>query len=211
MADFLITEAEEPWAHLILTHGASEPMDGAFLTTIAEGLADHGVRVARFEFDYLAQRRTGGSKRPPPKMPVLEAELSQRIADYGSAGPLFIGGKSMGGRVSSLIADQAHGAGQIAGVLCYGYPFHPSGKPESLRTAHLEHLSTPLLICHGTRDPLGTAEEVAGYALSDRIEIQWLEDGDHGFKPRKRSGFTLDDHMTRAIEVSADFMKRHAG
>ena len=211
MAEFLITEAEDAWAHLILTHGASEPMDGAFLTTLAEGLAAGGVRVARFEFDYLAQRRTGGSKRPPPKMPVLEGELFERIGEYGSPGPLFIGGKSMGGRVSSLIADRAFEAGQIAGVLCYGYPFHPSGKPQTLRTAHLKDLAAPTLICHGTRDPLGTAEEVAGYELSDWIEIQWLEDGDHGFKPRKRSGFTLDDHMARAVEASLAFMRRQAG
>lgn len=211
MAGFLVDEADDPWAHLLLSHGASEPMDGTFLTTLAEGLAAGGVRVARFEFDYLAQRRTGGSKRPPPKMPVLESELFARIAEYGPSAPLFIGGKSMGGRVSSLIADQAFGAGQITGVLCYGYPFHPSGKPETLRTAHLKDLAAPTLICHGTRDPMGTAEEVSEYQLSDRIEIQWLEDGDHGFKPRKRSGYTFDDHMARAVEVSLAFMKRHAG
>ncbi len=211
MADFLINEADRPWAHLLLTHGASEPADGVFLTVIAEGLAARGIRVARFEFDYLAQRRHGGSRRPPPKMPVLEAEFRARIEAYGSDGPLFLGGKSMGGRVSSLIADEMFAARQIAGIVCLGYPFHPQGKPENLRTAHLKDLAAPTLICQGTRDPLGTADDVAGYDLSDQIEIEWLEDGDHGFKPRKRSGYTLDDHMVRTIEVMAAFMKRCAG
>ena len=114
----------------------------------------------------------------------------------------------MGGRVSSLIADEMFAAGQIAGIICLGYPFHPQGKPENLRTAHLKDLSAPALICQGTRDPLGTAEDVAGYDLSDQIEIDWLEDGDHGFKPRKRSGYTLEDHMARTIEVMVQFMKR---
>ena len=210
MADYIFNEADNAWADLLLTHGASEPVDSAFLTTMAEGLAAHGVRTARFEFDYLAQVRRGGSRRPPPKMPVLEEEFRARIATYERSRPLFIGGKSMGGRVSSLIADDMVSAGQIAGIICLGYPFHPVGKPEKLRTAHLKDLSAPALVCQGTRDPFGTTEDVAGYELSDQIEIEWLEDGDHSFKPRKRSGVTLEQNMAQAIDASVRFMTRHA-
>ena len=102
----------------------------------------------------------------------------------------------MGGRVASMVADELHAAGQVAGLLCLGYPFHPPGRPEQLRTAHLERLATPALICQGTRDPFGTREEVAGYALSPAIEILWLEDGDHDLRPRKAvSGFTAAEHL----------------
>ncbi|MCP5084837.1 MAG: alpha/beta hydrolase [Alphaproteobacteria bacterium] len=175
---------------------------------MAEGLAACGIRTARFEFEYLAQVRRGASRRPPPKMPILEEEFRVRIAAHVSSRPLFIGGKSMGGRVASLIADDMFSAGHIAGIVCLGYPFHPVGKPEKLRTAHLKDLSAPALICQGTRDPFGTTEDVAGYELSDQIEIEWLEDGDHGFKSRKRSGATHEQNMVQAIEATARFMNR---
>ena len=107
----------------------------------------------------------------------------------------------MGGRVASMVADELHAAGKIAGLLCLGYPFHPPAKPEQLRTEHLAGLKTPTLICQGTRDEFGTRDEVSGYALSDRIEILWLEDGDHDLKPRKSvSGFSAADHLKTVAE-----------
>ena len=123
-------------------------------------------------------------------------EYRAAVAALAAPGRLVIGGKSMGGRVASMVADELHAAGAVAGLLCLGYPFHPPGRPEQLRTAHLERLATPALICQGTRDPFGTREEVAGYALSARIEILWLEDGDHDLRPRKGvSGFAAADHL----------------
>jgi predicted alpha/beta-hydrolase family hydrolase len=102
----------------------------------------------------------------------------------------------MGGRVASMIADDIRDARKISGLLCLGYPFHPIGKPESLRTAHLEEMKTPSLICQGTRDLFGSREEVSSYKLSDKIEILWLEDGDHDFRPRKAvSGITVVDQV----------------
>ena len=119
-------------------------------------------------------------------------ELAAAAAD----GTLIIGGKSMGGRVASMIADDLFAAGRIAGLLCLGYPFHPIDKPDKLRTEHLKDLKTPTLICQGTRDPFGTSEEVATYDLSPAIQLSWFEDGDHDLKPRKRiSGFSHADHM----------------
>jgi predicted alpha/beta-hydrolase family hydrolase len=112
-------------------------------------------------------------------------EYVAAVEALGAGAPLVVGGKSMGGRVASMVSDQLLAAGKIVGLLCLGYPFHPPGRPEQLRTAHLEALRTPALICQGTRDPFGTREEVAGYALSEQIELFWVEDGDHDLKPRK--------------------------
>jgi predicted alpha/beta-hydrolase family hydrolase len=124
------------------------------------------------------------------------------IETLGAKG-LVIGGKSMGGRIASLIADEAG----VAGLVCLGYPFHPVGKPDRLRVAHLATLTTPTLIVQGTRDPFGTREEVAGYALSDAIKIHWLEDGDHDFKPRKASGHTQQQHWHDAVAAVAGFIE----
>lgn len=178
------------------------------METVAGGLVQRGISVARFEFAYMAQRRSGGSKRPPPKMPILEEEYRAVLNDLASEGPVLIGGKSMGGRVASLIADDMLDEGQIKGVVCMGYPFHPGGQPDKLRTAHLEGLRTPTLICQGTRDALGSDAEVAGYRLSPQIRVEWFADGDHDLKPRKReTGLTLDDHLDAACQTIADWAK----
>ncbi len=180
---------------ILLAHGAGAPMDSASMTASAEALAAVGFRIARFEFSYMAARRSG-SRKPPPRAETLNPEFKAQLATLAAAGPLVIGGKSMGGRVASMIADELHAEGKVAGLLCLGYPFHPPAKPEQLRTQHLEGLKTPTLICQGTRDEFGTREEVSGYRLSSAIEILWLEDGDHDLKPRKTiSGFSTADHL----------------
>src|SRR5262249_4995444 len=140
-------------------------------------------------------------RKPPPRADTLTAEYAAAIAALKARGPLIIGGKSMGGRVASMIADHQH----AAGLLCLGYPFHPVGKPTQLRTAHLAQLATPALSAQGARDPSGTRQEVAGYELSKTIEILWLEDGDHDFRPRKAvSGFSMADHLeTMTTKIAA--------
>lgn len=191
----LIEGPHDAFATFLLAHGAGAPMDSDAMNAITEALVRAGSRVARFEFDYMSARRQG-KRSPPPKAERLLDEYRQAVAALDCNGALIIGGKSMGGRVASMIADELHDEGTVAGLICLGYPFHPPAKPEQLRTAHLERLETPTLICQGTRDPFGTRAEVATYALSDRIEMLWLEDGDHDLKPRKKlSGFTLSDHL----------------
>ena len=205
---FLIEGPEGAGITILLAHGAGAPMDSASMTAASKALADQGFRVARFEFGYMAARRTSDQRRPPPKAEIVKPEYLSAIADLGAKGRLIIGGKSMGGRVASMIADEAYGQGLIAGLLCLGYPFHPPGKPEQLRTAHLKDLKTPTLICQGTRDEFGTTDEVPGYDLSDRIKLLWLEDGDHDLKPRKTiSGFSAADHlatMAKTVRQWAD-------
>lgn len=204
MTDFLFDGPTEAKVTVLLAHGAGAPMDSASMTSAAKALAAEGLRVARFEFGYMAARRTG-ERKPPPKAESVMPEYVAAIEALGAKGKLIIGGKSMGGRVASMLADELHAAGRIAGLLCLGYPFHPMGKPAQLRTAHLAGMTCPALIVQGTRDIMGSREEVAGYTLSPAIEILWLEDGDHDLKPRKGiSGISAADHMkTMAAAVKA--------
>lgn len=168
-------------------------------------LVDRGIRVVRFEFAYMAGRREG-RRTPPPRAERLMPEYRDAVAAAHADGPLLIGGKSMGGRVASMVAEELHEAGAIAGLVCLGYPFHPPGKPENLRTAHLEHLRTPTLILQGTRDPFGSEDDVAGYHLSPTIAVRWLV-GDHGFAPRKADGFALADNLAAAADAVAAFAR----
>jgi predicted alpha/beta-hydrolase family hydrolase len=189
---------------VLLAHGAGAPMDSAFMDGVAESVAGAGIEVIRFEFEYMAKRREDGTRRGPDRAPKLIARFNEVLDVVGPASEVVIGGKSMGGRIASMIADET----SVAGVVCLGYPLHPPGKPERLRTAHLETLKTRTLIVQGTRDPLGTAEEVASYALSPSIEVAWMEDGDHSFKPRKKSGRTHEQNLDAASEAVVDFIRR---
>ncbi len=198
---FLFDGPEDATPTILFAHGAGAPMDSTSMTATAKALAAAGFRVARFEFGYMASRRTEAGRKPPPRADTLIPEYEAAVAALSARGPLIIGGKSMGGRVASMAADALHAKGAIAGLLCLGYPFHPPGRPKQLRTAHLAELSTPTLICQGTRDEFGTPDEVAGYQLSPRIELFWLEDGDHDLKPRKKiSGFSAADHLKTLAE-----------
>lgn len=183
----IVTDGEKSAAsHLVLAHGAGAGLDSAFLVRFAAMLAGKGLCVHRFDFGYMAARRDGGSKRPPPRAETLTGEYEAVVAQVrkaiGKAPRLFIGGKSMGGRVASMVADKLYDADAIAGLVCIGYPFHPVGQPSKLRTAHLLTLTCPALIVQGTRDPFGTADDVAGYGLPKTIDLNWIENGDHDFK-----------------------------
>lgn len=188
---------------LALAHGAGAPMDSPFMDAFAAGVAARGYRVARFEFPYMAERRETDRKRPPDRQPVLLETWREVIAALGP-GNLVIGGKSMGGRMASLVADDAG----VRGLVCLGYPFHPPGRPEKTRTAHLEALVTPCLIVQGERDPMGTRADVAGYRLAPSITLRWLPDGNHDLKPRKASGHTEAGNWADGIAAVADFLDR---
>jgi predicted alpha/beta-hydrolase family hydrolase len=184
-----------------LAHGAGAPMDSPFMTAFARGLAAEGYRVARFEFPYMAARRAG--KKPGPDRPdLLMATWNAAIAALGGGAKVAIGGKSMGGRIASMVADRA-GA---RGLVCLGYPFHAPGKSAAARIAHLEGLTTRALIVQGTRDTMGTRDEVTSYRLSPKIALHWIEDGDHGFVPRKSSGRTEAEAWAEAIAAVAAFL-----
>jgi predicted alpha/beta-hydrolase family hydrolase len=203
--DFIFDGPASATTTIALAHGAGAPMDSPFMETVAGGLADHGLRVARFEFPYMAKRRREGTKKPPDRAPVLLQSWREVIDRLGPE-HLIVGGKSMGGRIASMIAATLEDEGTpVAGVTCLGYPFHPPGKPERLRTEHLEAIRTPTLILQGERDPFGKRDEVEGYALSDAVRLHWLPDGDHGFKPRKASGRSEAENIAEAVAALARF------
>ena len=154
----------------------------------------------------MAKRRTEGRRGAPDREPVLRARWTELVERFGGGPRVAVGGKSMGGRIASMIADEV-GA---RALVCFGYPFHPPGQPSKLRTAHLQTLRTPALILQGTRDAFGGPDEVAGYGLSPEIRVEWIEDGDHSFKPSARSGRTEKENVERAIAAAADFVLAHA-
>ena len=186
---------------LLLAHGAGTGMESDFMRTIASGIAAKGIRVARFEFPYMIRAAETGVRRPPDREPVLRQCWEDLIRDY-PADRLVIGGKSLGGRIASLLADDL----AVAGLVCLGYPFHPVGRPERLRTSHLQAIRVPTLILQGERDRLGNKQEVATYPLSGLIQIHWLPDGDHDLVPRKRSGFSRRENWDEAVRITADFI-----
>lgn len=209
MTELLWTGPDDADATLLLAHGAGAPMDSPFMTLISDMLAMRGIRVARFEFAYMAARRKGGKRRPPPKAETLDGEMTvaARAAAAGASGKLAIGGKSMGGRVASHVAENLHKTGEVAGLVCLGYPFHPPNTPERLRVAHLETLTCPTLIIQGERDPFGTRAEVEALTLPPAIRIHWAHDGDHDLGPRGGSGTTRRGNLEAAADAVAAFLK----
>ncbi|MEM7251377.1 MAG: alpha/beta family hydrolase [Pseudomonadota bacterium] len=191
---------------LVLAHGAGAPMDSPFMDAVALGVvkhSGHAMAVVRFEFAYMAARRVDGKRRGPDRPAMLEARWHDVIEHLTALGerPMVIGGKSMGGRIASMVADDL----SADGLVCLGYPFHPAGKPERTRTEHLATLKTQTLMCQGERDPLGTRAEVEGYTLANTIRISWYEDGNHDLKPRKSSGFSETEHLERLIREVTEF------
>lgn len=191
---------------LLLAHGAGAPMDSPFMEAATLALVARGLRVGRFEFPYMAERRQSGRQRPPDREPQLRASWLAAIRAAGVQ-KLWIGGKSMGGRIATLIADEAN----VAGVVCLGYPFHPASQPAKLRVAHLQSIRTPTLILQGTRDPFGTKEEVDKYQLAAAVRLTWLEDGDHSYEPRKSSGRTFEQNLCEAMDSVAAFLLETRG
>ncbi|MCR9246980.1 MAG: dienelactone hydrolase family protein [bacterium] len=202
--EFLFDGSEDAQVMVLMAHGAGAGMEHPWMASAAAALAEHGLRVARFEFPYMRSRRDG-KKRGPDRMPVL-LEAYRTAARECGATRLALAGKSMGGRIGTMLADEL----DVLAVTAFGYPFHPPGKPEKLRTAHLEDLRTPTLILQGERDSFGKPEEVAGYELSSKIQVEWLPDGDHSLAPRKRSGHTVEENLARAFTAAAEFVMRHA-
>lgn len=208
MTKLLIEKPTKVATTLMLAHGAGAPATSAWMNRVCELLVDAHFKVARFDFSYMAQRQSTGARRPPPKAEALVAEYRaavEALQAAGVRGPLLIGGKSLGGRVASLVAQELYDAKVISGLVCLGYPFHPPAKPDQLRTRHLETLTCPTLIVQGERDPFGTPQEVAGYPLSRAIDVRWLTDGDHDFAPRRASGASLEGNLAAAVAQIAAF------
>ncbi len=185
----------------IFAHGAGAGMDHEFMTAVASGLATKGIQVLRFNFPYMEKREQAGKKRPPDRAPKL-LEAYQQVIEEHSGAKVVIGGKSMGGRMASHLAHLP----QVVGVACLGFPFHPPGKPENFKGEHLAKIEKPCLILQGERDTFGTQQECLQYPFSDQVRLTFLTDGDHSFKPRKRSGLSEQDNIKAAVAELSDFI-----
>ncbi|AOY90138.1 alpha/beta hydrolase [Marinobacter salinus] len=173
---------------MVLAHGAGAPADSPFMQELADALDLSGIPNVRFEFPYMQKRRKDGKKRPPDRQPILldcfRDIVSQVRQEVGADCLLTVGGKSMGGRMASILATEAT---DIDGVACFGYPFHPPGKSDRWRTGHFSQIGCPMLVVQGTRDPFGKREELAGRGPElQGITVHWLEGGNHDFQPLAR-------------------------
>lgn len=191
---------------LILAHGAGAPMDSNFMQQLTAALNHAGVTVMRFEFPYMQWMREHGKRRPPDRQPLLLQywrDMYRAVAsDTAMVGPLLIGGKSLGGRMASMVADELG----VAGLCCFGYPFHAPGRPAEMRTEHLYGLLTPGLIVQGSRDPFGTPPELVAEPLSRALTLHWLESGDHDFLPTRASGLTQQALLAQAAAATSAFV-----
>ncbi|GAA0204540.1 alpha/beta fold hydrolase [Kangiella japonica] len=185
----------------ILAHGAGADSQSEFMQFMQREIANDQINVITFDFPYMFRRHQTGKKSPPDRMPKLIESFSEQIRQVNTD-LVIIGGKSMGGRVATMIADDHN----VDGVVAMGYPFHPPGKPEKTRTEHLADLQTPTLILQGTRDPFGKPDEVAGYQLSPQISVEWLGDGNHSFETLKRSALTTEDTWRLAAQKTHHFI-----
>lgn len=201
MTNYLI-DGEQGAPIFIFAHGAGAGMDHDFMSAVAQGLAKQGIQAIRFNFPYMVKRAEDGKRRPPDRAPKLLEAYQQVIAEYAQQRSVVIGGKSMGGRMASLLADDE----SVAAVACLGYPFHPPGKPENYKGEHLASVPKPLLILQGERDTFGKKEEFSDFVLSSSVQVEFLPDGDHSFKPRKKSGHTEQGNIDLAVQRLAKFI-----
>ncbi len=216
---FIIEPAEKPIARLLLLHGAGAPVQSDYLTLLASELAKNGIEVWRVNFAYM-QKSLSSTKQPPPPVVKLQQELADFIALVPDDLPLFIGGKSMGGRVATLFANQvvSHGAAAVAqlqarikGICCFGYPFCPPAKKAlgiAARTEHFSTLNRPVLIIQGERDEFGGKElESTLHCVNwPQLTIKWLPFGDHDLKTLKKHLVSQQELIRQAATASRDFI-----
>ncbi|WP_286829502.1 MULTISPECIES: alpha/beta fold hydrolase [Kordiimonas] len=190
---------------IVLAHGAGAGADHPFMETFAKGVAAAGFQVIRFNFPYMEKRKEDGRKRPPDRAPKLLEAYENVVRSIPETNkPLIIGGKSMGGRIASMLAA-GNKSLKIDGLVCLGYPFHAPGKPDRIRTEHFPDISVPTLIVQGERDPFGGTDLLAGLAVPKNFTVHWAPDGNHDLTPRKASGHSQQGNWEAAMKAIAAF------
>lgn len=238
----ILNKVEDAKALFVFAHGAGADLEHSFMQQITQLLNFNDISVLRFNFNYMDRRRIEGTRRPPDRMPKLLRCYKSVLAQLNNLNefkdlPVFIGGKSMGGRVAATISSQIFVEGtrhedisnekinkeaseqgnvpasylldKIKGVICLGYPFHPQNKPDKLRLEPLQQTQKPLLIIQGDRDALGDQAEINTYEFSPLCQVNFLQDGDHSFKPRVKSGFTQQQHLESTVKHMVDFINEN--
>ncbi|WP_105903109.1 alpha/beta family hydrolase [Vibrio gangliei] len=204
MTSLLVDSPEDAKVTVLLAHGAGAGMEHEFMAHIAIGLASKNIKVVRFNFPYMVKRAQDGKRRPPDRAPKLLDDFEQKIDKFASQTEyLFLAGKSMGGRMASHLTEND----KVSGVMCLGFPFHPPGKPENYKGEHLAHLVKPTLILQGERDTFGTKQECQSFEFADCVQLEFIPDGDHSFKPRVKSGHTEQGNRELAIKRMYQFIQ----
>ncbi|MBO1254867.1 dienelactone hydrolase family protein [Alteromonas sp. 5E99-2] len=198
----------KPVAHLLLTHGAGAPVESDFIVTLSLLLAKQGIKVTTFNFAYMEKQVLLNKKHPPSRIERLVDEFKQQVLNLKYDLPVFVAGKSMGGRVATMLMTDMVLREKVKGVIVYGYPFHPPRKADKTRLSHLPDVCVPIQILQGERDTFGNKTEVEGYGLPANVSVSFVNDGDHSFKPRKKSGFNLNDNMEAAAVESTRFIMK---
>jgi predicted alpha/beta-hydrolase family hydrolase len=193
---------------MLLAHGAGADMNSVALRVVADALADAGIPSLRFDFPY----RSAGRKAPdrPPVLLAAVREAAAELAKRAKVPPerLVLGGRSMGGRIGSLVAADPDDPIPALGLALLSYPLHPPGNPEKLRVDHFSRLKMPVLFVSGTRDAFGTPAELKRHAkkVKGPVKVVWVETGDHSVKPLKSSGLTVADAQTAVADAVLDFV-----
>lgn len=191
---FIKDKPAQPKARMLLAHGAGAGAESEFMCQLADQLLKHKVEVWRFNFAYMQRFIDTGKRSLPDKLPLLQQLFSQLITECPDDLPLFAGGKSMGGRVASMLS--AHN--KVRAVVAFGYPFH-APKKQQWRTEHFATLNCKLFIAQGERDAFGNREEVAVQSWP-QVTVNWLTDGDHDLKPRVKTGLTQSHLIAQAAQ-----------
>jgi hypothetical protein len=205
MAGLTIYAATKPSAALVLAHGAGAGQKSPWMVKAAKSIAATGVTCATFDFPYIAAGR-----KVPDRAPVLEAHWREMLAEakttFGKL-PLFIGGKSMGGRIASHIASQ--GVEGVRALVFFGYPLHPPGNPDKRRDGHLAQITQPMLFIQGSSDPFGNEAEMAALIPAlPRAELEVVPGGDHSFKV-KGGASAQQPAFDRVISTAVEWMMKN--
>ena len=192
---------------LVLAHGAGAGQESPVMCHLVEALLAQDICVARFNFEYMQSIQATGVRRPPARMSVLQEEY-RRVIEWLDR-PCLVGGKSMGGRVATMMMAEGS-IPHVRGGVVFGYPFHPVGKRSQLRVEHLSSIQKRVLICQGTRDSLAFKPDIDVLSLPEHVRLHWFEHGDHDFKTLKRSGVTQQHLLQKMAAVAAGFMRQES-
>ena len=202
--NILINGPKEAKNILLLAHGAGAPMDSVFMNTISGGLNKNGIITIRFEFPYMAKKRLGKNTFPDKfdELCTFYNKIYLNIKKINPNKNIWLGGKSMGGRVSTVISRSL----DIKGVIVFGYPFHPINKLDKIRLESLKLSGPPILIIQGTRDKFGTIAEVKKYKIHKNNTICWIKDGDHSYNTLKKSKLSSEEAIIQAYNQASLFI-----
>lgn len=200
-------------AIVVMAHGAGAGNRNEFMDCYCTKLAESQIKVISFNFDYMQIMYESGKRRPPNPNKQLLIQFNQVLSELNTNLPVFIAGKSMGGRVASQLAATSEIGLKIQGCIVLGYPFMPPGKPEKFadRTQHFIELAVPLLINQGERDTFGGVDSLSNKShepvlCNSKLQLKWIPSGDHSFKPLKSSGVTIEENIQTAVSNTVKFI-----